>query len=183
MGVSCSAAIVVGIEVYHEDFWTEHVTTPSQVSCTSGHLPKEPNEKFCSECGGKFGRHEVTRLVASPGLVKIAGDDDPRGRAGELWSPERTRCLDEQCTASMFGIKGLALLCVDGNEDRMDGEPQNVALGFVLHEVIDISSGGEAAPLASHPSVVADLAQILTDLAARLGIDREPMVYLNTGAG
>jgi hypothetical protein len=182
MGVSCGAAIIVGLEVHHEDFWTERTITPSHVSCPEGHLQRGPNEKFCSQCGGKFGKHATKKLVCSPYLAAIAGDDDPHGRAGEIWNPERTGCLDEQARPSAIW-KGLGLLCVDGNEDQMDGEPQNLALGFVLHEVVNIASSNSPAPLSSHPHQIAALADELRDVAAKLGIDREPKVYLHTGAG
>lgn len=182
MGVSCGAAIIVGLEVHHEDFWTRRTVNPSQVCCKNGHEPKAASEKFCSECGERFGKYKIEKLVCSPYLAAVAGDDDPKGRAGEVWNPERVWCLDEQCQPSAIS-KGLELLCVDGNEDQMDGEPQNLALGFVLHQVIDIASQNSPAPLSSGPHEISALVDELRDVASRLGIDREPRVYLHTGAG
>jgi hypothetical protein len=181
MGVSCGATIIVGFEVHHEDFWTERTITPSHVSCPEGHLPKEPNEKFCSQCGGKFGLHTTTELVCNPYLAQIVGDADPQGRAGEAWNPERVPWLEEQSDPSVFGIEGLELRCIDGiHLDKND----HIALGVVLLEVRDILGWGSVTgPCSVSPAKIASLVSDLRNLATKLGIDREPRVYLVADVG
>ena len=138
--------------------------------------------KFCSECGGKFGRHKTTKLVCNPNLAKIVNDDDPKGRAGEAGNPERMRCLEEQCNPSAFPIKGLQLLCIDGNEG-MDDDPHHIALGFVVHEVINIMETHGDLPRGEDINTLRALFDQCETLAAMLGIDRRPQLYLHTSCG
>lgn len=119
--MECNARVIVGLEVQHEDFWTEKVHKDDFISCPNGH--EGQTGKFCSECGAALGYQEHTKLVANPNFAALVGDSDPKGRAGEAWNPERDFCSEDRANPNAFGIPELQLLCVDG-ELGVDDAPK-----------------------------------------------------------
>lgn len=179
--MECNARVIVGLEVQHEDFWTEKVHKDDFISCPNGH--EGQTGKFCSECGAALGYQEHTKLVANPNFAALVGDADPKGRAGEAWNPERDFCSEDRANPNAFGIHELQLLCVDG-ELGVDDAPQVLALGFVIHDVGSIGEGyGSSKPLGISESSLEHYFGLCRDLGTKLGIDREPQLYLHTSCG
>ena len=171
------------LEVQQEDFWTVRTITPSHVSCPEGHVRQTGDEKFCSDCGGQFGNWQKQRIICNPHFAKLIGDDDPKGRAGEAWNPERVRALDEQANLSVFGRPELKLFCIDSREDTTGDTPQSRALGFQVTEVLNIEEFSKPLPFGCEESTLEYWFDECRRLGTLLGIDRPPRLYLHTRCG
>lgn len=177
MGVSSSASVFIGFEVYHQDFWTEVSFNSQGPECPNGH--PGPDGKFCQDCGGKIEIQRRESINPTPNFHKYVSEYGKT--AGyqpdcvEVFDPDPDAYLEEKYDRSAFG--GLQLECVDP-VDGSDHEKDHMAFGKSVLGVSDIcGSGGGKPSMLGLDELQKHFAEV-EKIRDALGLDRPVKLYL-----
>lgn len=175
MSVTARAKIVIGFKILHCDFWEERVITDRFVSCPQGHPQGSKGSaagKFCQECGGRCDYQESSEMLVSKGFAKYLGHSDAV-EADKFFSRIVYKSVDDQMGSGSFGP--------DFEIHDVEGER---VLGIAAVFINDIL-GGDWRPenLCMTQDVTVRIFGRVKDLAVKLGMERDPLLFLAAECG
>ena len=155
MGVSVSVRIVIGFQVYHEDFWTTESWTDEHKSCDEGHPQTTSKHKHCPECGGEFEFQRHTEKVPTERFAEWVAENHPNDLPDEIWDPDDDcGCLEDRINGSCFapftvcyvdtkvdsevGAKTL-VIGIRGPEIRRINEPHEPSISALTKDELDVA--------------------------------------------